>query len=337
MASSCDGRIAPCPALGARLAVLISILSPVRDEARYIDEMVRSVLAQTHTDWELLFVDDGSADETPRKIAEAAARDARIRVVARGGRPGKVAAFNAAYAASRGPIIILLSGDDTLPRDSLQTRRGAFAAADLTAPVVAFFKIRTISEDPREHGRVIPRGPGPSFSGGSITLTRPLAEALFPIEPDLVAEDLWLGWGARGMAERVYHSPAVVLNYRIHDGNSNPRHLPFGEMTEALHVRYRAWESLLRTDRLSLTPAVRAQVDALWTAECLRRSKRTLALLFLRGLPLVKRLEMVSISTPTWFATRRRALRVRAAIHTLARRRRTPRRPRRHRMSASSP
>lgn len=46
---------------------LVSIIMPCYNSARYIDEAVNSVLAQTHENWELLICDDGSTDNSRKK------------------------------------------------------------------------------------------------------------------------------------------------------------------------------------------------------------------------------------------------------------------------------
>jgi glycosyltransferase involved in cell wall biosynthesis len=54
---------------------------PVYNGARYVEQAIESVLAQTHSRFELLIVDDGSTDPTPGILARYAARDPRVRVV----------------------------------------------------------------------------------------------------------------------------------------------------------------------------------------------------------------------------------------------------------------
>lgn len=41
---------------------LVSIIMLSHNQARFVEESVRSVLAQTYTNWELLFIDDNSND-----------------------------------------------------------------------------------------------------------------------------------------------------------------------------------------------------------------------------------------------------------------------------------
>ena len=60
---------------------LISVVLPVCNGARYIGEAIDSVLAQTWQDWELIVVDDGSADGSGAIAAQYAAGDSRIRVI----------------------------------------------------------------------------------------------------------------------------------------------------------------------------------------------------------------------------------------------------------------
>ena len=91
---------------------LVSIVTPVYNAARWLEETLASVRAQTLTDWEHLLVDDGSTDGSPA-IAEAAAReDPRIRVLRAGSKAGPAAARNLAIQAARGRFIAFLDADD---------------------------------------------------------------------------------------------------------------------------------------------------------------------------------------------------------------------------------
>lgn len=89
----------------------VSILMPVRNEEKHLPAALRSLSAQTFPDWELVAVDDGSTDATPGMLAEAAAADQRIKVVATGGK-GLVPALNIGFALCRAPLIARMDGDD---------------------------------------------------------------------------------------------------------------------------------------------------------------------------------------------------------------------------------
>jgi poly-beta-1,6-N-acetyl-D-glucosamine synthase len=84
----------------AKRVVPLAIISPVRDEAKYVQKTLEAMLAQTVQPQEWLFVDDGSSDETPAIIDSYANRHPWIRVVRRNNRgfrqlgSGVIAAFN---------------------------------------------------------------------------------------------------------------------------------------------------------------------------------------------------------------------------------------------------
>lgn len=59
----------------------LSVVMAVYNGAQHLRATLDSILAQTLTDYELIVVDDGSTDETPRILAEYITRDARIRVL----------------------------------------------------------------------------------------------------------------------------------------------------------------------------------------------------------------------------------------------------------------
>jgi glycosyltransferase involved in cell wall biosynthesis len=288
--------------------VLISLLVPVRNEQTYIGAMIDSVRRQSYPDFELVFADDGSTDATADIIRSHMADDPRIALVGDGARTGKVVATNRAFARSRGDLISVLGADDTLPPDSLQIRAAAFCGAhDPSTATVAFFRLVTMSEAKRFDGMVIPRADTGNPSGGTTVLSRALADLVFPIDERLVAEDVWIATSARALADRVVTSPSVVLNYRIHSGNSNPRHKGFTEMSRALHDRLLARELVLGTARFGITGTDLGPVVA---AERLRYEGRTIALLRLPGLGLVERVYFVVNSNRTLYWLRSRCYRM---------------------------
>ncbi|GFO59512.1 glycosyl transferase [Geomonas silvestris] len=89
----------------------VSLLMPVRDEARYLPAALTSLFRQSFTQWELVAVDDGSRDETPEILEAAARADARVRVLRLPG-SGLVPALNAGLALCRAPLLARMDGDD---------------------------------------------------------------------------------------------------------------------------------------------------------------------------------------------------------------------------------
>ena len=59
----------------------ISVIVPVYNVEKYLHQCVKSILAQTFTDFELILVDDGSPDSSGAICDEYASKDARVRVI----------------------------------------------------------------------------------------------------------------------------------------------------------------------------------------------------------------------------------------------------------------
>lgn len=90
----------------------ISILLSVHNGERFIREAVLSLLNQTFRDFELLIVDDGSNDSTPRILEELAVQDARIRVITNSTNLGLTKSLNVALRESQHDFIARMDADD---------------------------------------------------------------------------------------------------------------------------------------------------------------------------------------------------------------------------------
>ena len=99
----------------------ISIVTPVHEpQPAQFAEMLESVLAQIHEDWELCLVDDGSrSPHVGAMLQAAAARDPRIRVGRLDGNRGVSAATNAAIAMASGEVVAFLDQGDLITPDCL--------------------------------------------------------------------------------------------------------------------------------------------------------------------------------------------------------------------------
>ena len=89
------------------MSVKVSVVVPVYNPGRYIEPCIESLLRQTLPpgEHEVVFVDDGSTDETPARLDELAASHSHVRVIHQenSGWPGKPR--NVGVEASRGEYV----------------------------------------------------------------------------------------------------------------------------------------------------------------------------------------------------------------------------------------
>ncbi len=94
---------------------LVSILMPMYNAAELVPDTLRSLLAQTYDNWELIAIDDGSDDQTVDVVARFP--DERIRLVRRQENRGLPARLNEAVTLARGALFARMDADDiALPR-----------------------------------------------------------------------------------------------------------------------------------------------------------------------------------------------------------------------------
>lgn len=214
----------------------VSIVMPAYKAADFIGLAVKSVLAQTLTDWELIIVDDCSPDDTGAAALAAAGGDPRVRLV-RADRNGGVArARNLGNAQAQGDWIAVLDSDDAFEPARLETLVAIAEknALDLIADDMTLVPFESIAQD------------GPSFLGGDFETLRPVdlaawlegnkAESKSPILgylkpmvrraflqahqvaylPDLkVAEDCWFVADLLASGARFAVHPAPLYRYAI--------------------------------------------------------------------------------------------------------------------------
>jgi glycosyltransferase involved in cell wall biosynthesis len=102
---------------------LVSVILPTRDRERYLARAIKSVMAQSYEDWELLVVDDASVDGTSAFLMGL--EDPRIRVL-RGTGSGVCAARNVALKQARGELVAYLDDDNLMHPEWLKAVVWAF-------------------------------------------------------------------------------------------------------------------------------------------------------------------------------------------------------------------
>lgn len=96
----------------------VSVIVPAYNASAYLEACVKSVQAQSFTDWELIIVDDGSKDATAELCDRFSAEDARIRVIHKAN-GGVSAARNDGMDAAQSELIAFLDADDLYEPDYL--------------------------------------------------------------------------------------------------------------------------------------------------------------------------------------------------------------------------
>lgn len=97
----------------------ISIIVPIYKVEDYLDRCVRSLVAQTYRNIEIILVDDGSPDKCPQKCDEWAAKDCRITVIHKEN-GGLSDARNAGVNKAHGDYMLFVDSDDYIELDSCE-------------------------------------------------------------------------------------------------------------------------------------------------------------------------------------------------------------------------
>ena len=137
---------------GPRRQARISVVMPVYNTLKYLDEAVASILGQNRTDFEFVIYDDCSTDGSYERLEEWARRDKRIKLFRGDLNLGPAASSNAVVRYATAPLIARMDSDDIAYPERLELQ-GAALAADPGTGIVA-----SLSDVIDSEGRLI-RGP----------------------------------------------------------------------------------------------------------------------------------------------------------------------------------
>ncbi len=244
---------------------------PFRDAGPWLEEALGSLLAQSHSHWELIAIDDGSGDSGPALLAGLALRDRRVRMAATDpASRGIVAALNLGLARARYPFLARMDADDIAHPNRLKLQVEMLAASpDLfgVTCVVEAFPVDKITDGMRRYL---------SWQNSLITpdellrdrfVESPLIHPSLLVRSELLRERLG-GWQDRGWAEdwdlllrafaaglRIARHPQALLAWRLHEGQATRRqsrysfesflaaraHFLGADLRERVHGRRSLW------------------------------------------------------------------------------------------------
>jgi glycosyltransferase involved in cell wall biosynthesis len=115
---------------------LVSVVCLCYNQARFVEEAIRSVLTQTYPNIQLIVVDDASTDGSAAIIKDVVSRHPSIEPLLLQVNLGNCRAFNRGLALAKGEFIIDLAADDVLMPDRIERQVEFFSTCDASCGVV---------------------------------------------------------------------------------------------------------------------------------------------------------------------------------------------------------
>lgn len=176
------------PAAGGRQPK-VSVILPVQDAAARVGAVIRSIRAQTLSEWELILVGTGSADSTSATVASIARSDERIRVMVANGPFTEVR--HAGFLSARGAYIYCLDASHCSLPDTLQ-RLCDCLDTQLEAPV-AYGVLDSLTPESNSLHAFQRLGAEGFLNTGAVAIRRSALNAALA-DPECDFEDQWLWW-----------------------------------------------------------------------------------------------------------------------------------------------
>ncbi len=204
------------------MSKLISIVLPVYNGEKYLRESIDSILAQTYTNWELLILDDCSADSSPVIAREYAERDSRIQYYRNDKNLQLPRNLNKGFSFAKGEYLTWTSDDNRYKPQALE--RMACVLDENPEIQFVFASCRIIDGEGKEIEYISVNSHSPQMLVGTNSVgacflyTRKVYERIGDYDPDLKLVEDFDYWQricscfkARGLEETLYE-------YRWHEG-----------------------------------------------------------------------------------------------------------------------
>lgn len=215
----------------------VDIICSVLDGARYLEEFLASLRAQTHTEWHLWVRDDGSTDATVAIVTAAAAADPRITLLHRGG-PQLGVAGGFGWLLERVPadsayvmcgdaddvwlphkigrtLAAMLKAEARLPVPTLVHTDLTVVDAHLNAIHKSFWRYSGIDPSRNSLRALIVRNVA---TAPTVMINRALRELIGATPPEATYQDWWYACVAAAFG-RVVAVPESTVLYRQHGAN----------------------------------------------------------------------------------------------------------------------
>lgn len=201
----------------------VSVIVPCFNESRGVRDVIEQLMRNRYPDFEVLAVNDGSADKTGEILEKLSAIHPRVRVIHHAANQGKAVGLNTAALLARGEYILGIDGDALVDRDAIAWMMVAMMRSPKIGAVTGNPRIRTRTS-------LIGRMQVGEFSStiGLIKRTQQLAGRLFTVSgvlalfrrkalldagfwsPDVMAEDIDVSWKVQLAGWRIRYEPRAI-------------------------------------------------------------------------------------------------------------------------------
>lgn len=197
---------------------LVSVIVPVYNAAKYLDEALNSVFGQTHLTLEVIAVNDGSTDDSLQVLTRYASRITIIDSVNK----GTPAARNQGIQAAKGAYLAFLDADDLWHPEKLRTQMDLFDRVpdiDMTYCCFEEFLSPDLSTE-QQATRVVKTGVISAALAGTTLLRRASFDKVGPFSETRRTGD-FIDWYARAEDVGIKVVPTEHCHYRRRSHASN--------------------------------------------------------------------------------------------------------------------
>jgi len=220
---------------------LISVLMPVYNGEKYIEEAIKSVLNQTFTDFELLIINDGSTDKTEEIIFSF--EDKRIRYIKNETNLKLIATLNKGISICSGKFIIRMDADDICEPQRFEKQIRFMEKHPDTGVCGTWAKV--IDSQNNISGKII-NPTTPEFISISLLFTIPLVHPSVCFRASVLKQNLYDNvphaedyelWRRLNDQTKMANLPEYLLQYRWHNSNISKEKQTIQEDSKKMIIR----------------------------------------------------------------------------------------------------
>lgn len=218
----------------------VVIVMATYNGSRFIEEQIRSIQAQSYSDWILYIRDDGSRDDTVKKILLVESKDQRIKLVQdKLGNQGPIGNFSTLMNLAlkeKADYVFFADQDDVWLQDKLAIMLGGMRSLELTygnnkpllvhcdltivndnlAPIAnSFMNYSRLSPTKADFGLLLCQN---QVTGCACLINHTLLEFACPVPNNVLMHDWWLALLASAIG-KIGFIPKQLVLYRQHGGN----------------------------------------------------------------------------------------------------------------------